>query len=164
MPSVRKEPMRVVRVAIALLGMFVVPAVAPAQNGASSDSAAVAVALKGFLTAFENLDWEPFRAAFSDSATVFHPSPDIPRRIIGRRAIDSTFRLVFAGIRAGAKSGPPYHHLTPVDLMIQPLAPGVVLATFQLENGERLARRTVVFRRETGGWRIFHLHASNMSR
>jgi hypothetical protein len=115
-----------------------------------------------FLTAFENLEWEPFHAAFSDSATVFHPSPSTPERVTGRAAIDSTLRAVFADVRAHAAGGPPYHRLTPVGLRIQALAPGVVLATFALRNAERLGRRTVVFRRERGAWRIVHLHASNL--
>jgi len=164
MRAVTWRQAQVVRAAIAMLAMIVLPAVVAAQGSPPTDSAAVASALKRFLTAFENLEWEPFRAAFSDSATVFQPAPNMPGRFTGRAAIDSTFRLVFADIRSHASSGPPYHRLTPVDLRIQPLAPGVVLATFMLDNSQRLARRTVVFRREAGGWRIFHLHASNMGR
>ena len=127
------------------------------------DSADVAVALRRFLTAFENLEWQSFRAAFADSATVFHPAPTMAERVTGRAGIDSTFRAVFADVRAHATGGPPFHRLTPVDLRTQPLAPGVVLATFELRNAERLGRRTVVFGRERDGWRIVHLHASNIA-
>jgi hypothetical protein len=154
-------------------GSKVIPAAAvlalPLAIGAQStqsvraDSAAVATALSRFLVAFENLEWEPFRTAFADSATVFHPAASMPGRVTGRAAIDSTFRDVFADIRAHATSGPPFHRLSPVDLRIQPLAPGIVLVTFELRNTERLARRTVVFRRERAGWRIIHLHASNIA-
>jgi hypothetical protein len=151
----------------ALLLLLALPASLEAQDhrstgDAASDSAAVVSALDRFLTAFENLEWEPFRAAFSDSATVFHPSPSTPERVTGRATIDSTFRAVFADVRAHAADGPPYHRLSPVDLRIQPLAPGIVLATFELRNTERLGRRTVVFRREGDVWRIVHLHASNL--
>jgi len=140
------------------------PLAASAQSSsAQRDSAAVDSALHHFLTAFENLEWEPFRSAFADSATVFHPAPNMPGRVTGRAAIDSTFRIVFADVRAHATGGPPFHHLTSVDLRIQPLAPDVVLATFELHNAERLARRTVVFRREGDAWRIVHLHASNIA-
>jgi hypothetical protein len=75
--------------------------------------------------------------------------------------VDSTFRVVFADVRAHAADGPPFHRLTPVDLRIQPLAPGIVLVTFELRNAQRLARRTVVFGHERDAWRIVHLHASN---
>lgn len=133
-----------------------------AADETRADSAAVAVAVRQFLTAFENLDWPRFRAAFSDSATIFHPAPDMAERVTGPRGIDSTFRAVFADIRAHATSGPPYHRLDPAELRIQPLSPGVVLVTFELRNSERLARRTIVFRKEGSSWRIYHLHASNI--
>ena len=150
----------------ALAGLaLVLPFALGAQSvgAVRSDSAAVAGVLRRFLTAFENLEWEPFRAAFADSATVFHPAPTMPERVTGRAAIDSTFRAVFADVRAHATSGPPFHRLTPVGLRIQPLAPDVVLVTFELRNSERLGRRTVVFRREGTAWRIVHLHASNIA-
>lgn len=133
------------------------------QPAASGDSAAVADALRRFLTAFENLEWAPFRAAFSDEATVFQPAPEMAEQVVGPRGIDSTFRAVFADIRAHAAGGPPFHQLVPLNLRIQPLSPGVVLVTFQLRNAARLARRTIVFREEAAGWRILHLHASNVA-
>lgn len=135
----------------------------PTTAPRSGDSVAVADVLKRFLTAFENLEWVPFRAAFSDSATIFHPAPEMAERVTGPRGIDSTFRAVFADIRAHATGGPPYQRLVPDNLRIQPLGPGLVLVTFQLRNAERLGRRTVIFRHENGGWRILHLHASNIA-
>ena len=161
---------------VALIAMVVGAAASPArlegQSGqpsgsvptsrAHADSTAVAKALHLFLTAFENLDWPPFRAAFSDSATIFHPAPEAAERVTGPRGIDSSFRAVFSAIRAHATSGPPYHRLVPTELRIQPLSPGLVLATFHLRNAERLARRTVIFRQEGADWRILHLHASNV--
>lgn len=134
-----------------------------AVASSSQDSAAVADALQRFLSAFENLDWGPFRAAFSDSATIFQPVPEMAALVTGPRGIDSTFHAVFANIRAHATGGPPYQRLAPTNLQIQPLAPGVVLVTFELRNAERLARRTIVFRHEDAGWRIVHLHASNLA-
>jgi len=150
--------------ALAWLALFLPLALgAQAGHAARNDSAAVASVLRRFLYAFENLEWEPFRAAFADSATVFHPAASMPERATGRTAIDSTFRAVFADVRAHATSGPPFQRLMPVDLRIQPLAPGVVLVTFELRNSERLGRRTVVFRREGDAWRIVHLHGSNIA-
>lgn len=144
-------------------GQSTTPIPGAAVSRAAQDSAAVADALHRFLTAFENLDWGPFRAAFSDSATIFQPVPEMAERVTGPRGIDSTFRAVFAAIRARAAGGPPYQRLVPTDLRIQPLSPGLVLVTFHLRNAERLARRTVLFRHETDGWRILHLHASNLA-
>ena len=136
----------------------------PQLNTSTADSVAVAAALHQFLVAFENLDWPVFRAAFSDSATIFQPVPQMAERVTGPRGIDSTFRAVFAAIRAQARGGPPYQRLEPVDLRIQPLAVGTVLVTFELHSPERLGRRTIVFRREGSTWRIFHLHASSIVR
>jgi len=77
--------------ALAWLALFLaLPVGAQSSQAARSDSAAVASALHRFLTAFENLDWEPFRDSFSDSATVFHPAANLPKRVTGRGAIDST--------------------------------------------------------------------------
>ena len=136
-------------------------ATAVSEARARADSVAVADAVHRFLTAFENLDWARFRASFSEAATVFHPSPDMAERVTGPRGIDSTFRAVFADIRARATGGPPYHRLVPTDLRIQPLSPGFLLVTFHLHNTERLGRRTIIFRHEDTRWRILHLHASN---
>jgi ketosteroid isomerase-like protein len=165
-----QPPVRLALFAV-VLGTFASPrclkgqANTPARGTAArgpGDSAAVAAALGRFLTAFENLDWAPFRAAFSNSATVFHPAPEMAERVTGPRGIDSTFRAVFVDIRAHATGGPPYQRLVPTDLRIQPLSPGIVLVTFQLRNRERFGRRTVIFRHEDAGWRILHLHASNV--
>lgn len=173
-PNGMRPALTRVRLALvaALLGTLASPPRLEGQAGrppgsalggrARADSAAVADALSRFLTAFENLDWPPFRAAFSDSATVFHPAPEMAERVTGPRGIDSTFRAVFAGVRAHASGGPPYHRLVPGDLRIQPLSAALVLVTFHLRNAERLARRTVIFRQEDAGWRILHLHASNI--
>jgi hypothetical protein len=52
--------------------------------------------------------------------------------------------------------------LRPEHLRIQVVAPGAVVATFELRNAQRIARRTFVFRHDPAGWRIVHLQASNV--
>lgn len=127
------------------------------------DSVALHAAVTQFLQAFENLEWDRFAAAFSDDVTVFFPLPEPPRRFVGRAAVEAQFRRVFTGIRAGASSGPPYQRLPPVGLQIEMLGDGVGLVSFELRNSERVGRRTFVWRREGGQWRIVHLHASNVA-
>ena len=83
-------------------------------------------------------------------ATVFHPAPDMADRVAGRPAIAATFARVFAELRNTERSGPPYHRLDPRELEIRSLGPDVALITFQPHDSLRLARRTVVFRRESG--------------
>jgi ketosteroid isomerase-like protein len=121
-------------------------------------------ALSGFLSAFENLDMERFIGAFANDATVFFPTPEPPQRFDGKQAIRAHFEQVFAAIRkSSAASSPPYHHLQPDNLYWQALSSSVVIVTFQLQNSERIARRTVVLAKTRGIWLIVHLHASNVS-
>jgi len=55
---------------------------AAAQRALAPDNreTAVRAALTRFLTAFENLDWDAFRASFNDDVTVFFPMPEPPQR------------------------------------------------------------------------------------
>jgi ketosteroid isomerase-like protein len=131
-------------------------------GSADADTAAVRTALTRFLTAFENLDWDAFRASFADDASVFFPVPEPPARADGRGAVEARFRVVFDGIRAGHPGGPPFHRLTPEDLRIDLIGAAAAIVTFHLRTAERLARRTIVFRRTAGGWKIAHLHASTV--
>lgn len=124
----------------------------------------IEIELKRFLTAFENLDWETFRKSFSDDATVFFPSPEPPQRFDGHEAVEKQFQKVYAEIRANAANGPPYHRLTPKDLRIEMLSDNTAIATFHLENEQRLARRTIIFSKTNGVWLIRHLHASNVEK
>jgi ketosteroid isomerase-like protein len=116
--------------------------------------------LSNFLSAFENLDWEPFRNSFADDATVYFPSQRATRAT-GRAEVDATFRQVFERIRA-TTSGPPYLNLKPVDLDVQ-LFHDIGIVTFQLHDLPNvIGRRTVVLEKRSGEWKIVHLHASNV--
>jgi ketosteroid isomerase-like protein len=127
-----------------------------------ADDADLRTAVHTFLTAFENLDWAPFSAALADDVTAFFPPPEPSHRFDGRAAVEGQFRKVFQSIRAGAAGGPPYHRLEPVRLTLQGLGPSMAIVTFELHNLERTGRRTLVMRRQEGGWKIVHLHASNV--
>jgi uncharacterized protein (TIGR02246 family) len=135
---------------------------APGSQRTATEETAVRTALQRFLKAFEDLDWETFRASFADDATAFFPVPGWPDRSDGRAAIEERFRQVFAETRAAAPSGPPYHRLEPEQLAIQLVGPDAAVTSFHLRNDERIARRTIVFKRIDGAWRIAHLHASNV--
>ena len=139
------------------------PAPAPVRPGATpaAQTTEIETALHAFLGHFENLEWEPFIAAFTDDACIFHPTAKTPDAFCGREAVRAKWEAVFAGIRSGA-SGPPYQHLVPDHLQIVPLGADAALATFELHNAERVARRTVLFVRRADGWKIVHIHASNV--
>lgn len=130
---------------------------------ASEQQREAEAALRAFLTAFENLDWVAFTKFFAEDATAFLPSPEAPRRFDGKAAIEGQFRLGFSEIRqdSGARV-PPFHKLEPVDLRVEAFGNQLAVATFLLVSEQRIARRTLILRRDAGGWRIIHLHASTV--
>ncbi len=141
-------------------GLDAAPPVPPLSDGQS-----VRAALTRFVDAFNNLDWDRFRAAFAPDASVFNP--DIPEvtdlgRLDGRDVVEATFKAVFATARRG--TGPPYLHIVPRNVRIQAL-PGVAVVTFEFDRGAgSRGRRTLVFERRGSEWKIIHLHASNVER
>ena len=120
------------------------------------------LALDDFVRAFEDLDWQKFRTSFADDATVFYPR-GFPSRADGREQYESSFKVVFEQLRNG-KTGPPYHSIRPKGLKTQMLGEDVAIVTFHLEDRPgMLNRRTIVFRKMPQGWKIVHLHASEVS-
>ena len=128
----------------------------------------VETALREFLRAFENCDLPTMDRLFAPDCVSFdqivatsatHPLSDLTpyRRCTGmppamrRTALELPTRT----------AGPPYHSLVPQDLMIQVFGDAAV-ATFHIERDGILRRRTLVFARRDGGWRIVHLHASSV--
>ena len=123
-------------------------------------------AFNRFIVAFNNLDWDTFRAAFADDVTVFNP--DIPEattvgRLNGRAQVEGGFRSVFEATRKKA-SGPPYLHIVPEDVQMQMLGETAIVS-FQFDReGNSIGRRTLVFHLEGRAWKIVHIHASNVTR
>ena len=117
--------------------------------------------LADFIQAFDNLDWDRFRAAFSDDATVFYPR-EFPHRADGRQEFEKTFQKVFDRIRAG-RTQAPYMNIQPRDLHLQ-IAGNIAIVTFHLDDRPGfLNRRTIVLQKQTSGWKIIHLHASEVA-
>lgn len=117
--------------------------------------------LAKFIYAFDNLDWEAFRLAFDDDATVFYPRA-FPERANGRAEFEKTFKVFFQQIRGG-KTAAPYMDIQPKDMKVQMFG-DCAIATFHL--GDRpglLNRRTIVLKKTNAVWRIVHLHASEVS-
>lgn len=147
-----------------LLSAYLTLAVLNAPDIARSSDAPATddprVAFEQFISAFNALDWNAFRASFADDASVFNP--DIPEvvslhRLDGRAEIERVFRAVFA-----AGSGGP--HIVPEDLRIQRFGDTAVI-TFEFRRPHAsFGRRTVVMNRENGRWLIVHIHASNVAR
>jgi ketosteroid isomerase-like protein len=118
-------------------------------------------ALAKFIQSFDNLDWDGFRSAFDDDATVFYPRA-FPERASGRSEFEKTFKVVFEQIRSG-KTSAPYMDIQPKDMNLQILG-DCAIATFHLDDRVGfLNRRTIVLTRTRAGWKIVHLHASEVS-
>ena len=120
-------------------------------------------AFDAFITAFNALDWESFRACFSDDASLFNP--DIPgaislHRLDGRSAIERSFRVIFGSPPDGSgKSGP---NIVPENIRIQRFRE-TAISTFEFgrPNHSFGRRTTIIMNRRSGNWRIVHIHASN---
>ena len=145
---------------IAVVLALLLPAVF-AQSPPAPAEGAVRDALAHFIRAFDDLDWEHFRLAFDDNATVFYPRA-MPQRANGRAEFEKAFNTVFQQIRGG-KTGPPYIDIQPKELRIQ-LFGGVAIATFHLDDRPGfLNRRTMVLNKTKKGRKIVHLHASEVA-
>jgi len=126
--------------------------------------ASVEEALSAFLTALDNLDWQAFRACFSGAATIFHPAAPNIRRTDSPDQFEKAWLGVFERIKkSSGRAAPPYMNLNPVDLRVEKLSEDVALVTFHLVDGNTVNRRTLVFKQEPNGWRIVHIHASNIT-
>lgn len=120
-------------------------------------------AAKGFLEAFDNLDRDRFRATWASNPTVFFPFDDTPERVDGKAAVEARFERFFDEVRA-TRPGPPYLHLEPRDLRVEAYGEAA-LVTFMLDRSPvagspPIGRRTLLFVREAGAWKLAHLHAS----
>lgn len=132
------------------------------ERTAKSSTATVEEALSAFITAFGNLDWLSFRERFSDDATIFRPSAPNIRRIATPGQFEAWLGVFDKIKRNSGRNAPPYMDLRPLDSRVENLSNDVTLVTLHLVDGNLLNRRTLVFRRESKGWRIVHIHASNL--
>jgi ketosteroid isomerase-like protein len=152
-------------IVVALLAMATSQTmVAQEQRSADPRTASVEEALSAFVTAFDNLDWQAFRKCFSTTATIFHPAAPNTKLIDSPEQFEKAWLGVFEKIKKSSGStSPPYMNLHPLDLRVEKLSEEVVLITFHLVDRGTVSRRTLVFKREPDGWKIVHIHASNIT-
>ncbi len=147
------------RFVIGLTLVLALSALAQPQAGHAEEE--VRETLASFIRAFDDLDWEHFRMAFDDNATVFYPR-GTPQRANGRAEFEKTFQTVFQQIRGG-QTAPPCMDIQPREMRIQ-LFGDVAIVTFHLDDRAGfLNRRTIVLHETARGWKIVHLHASEVS-
>src|SRR5437588_4767265 len=73
--------------------------VAAGQSGSSDELESIKKATEHFLTVFQDLDWDQFRATWSDDPSVFFPFDDTPERVTGKAAVEARWRLFFDQMR-----------------------------------------------------------------
>lgn len=122
------------------------------QPTASPEQAAHA-----FLDAFDSLDAGRFEAFFAEDVTMFFPGGPFPKdRVEGKQAVTAAFGQFFA---VAKERGASRLGLQPLDLKVQEYG-GFSIATFHLRGNGNIGRRSILFRRDGGNWRIVHFHAS----
>lgn len=130
-----------------------------AQN---KDSIAVMKSVNNFVTAFNNLNWVPFRESFTDDATIFYPYWNQARRIQGRQEIEKAWLTIFPEF--GDINNSRKLKISPKDIHLQ-LFQQTAIVTFHLGDGlNTLSRRTLLMIKEKGSWKIAHLHASSVTK
>jgi hypothetical protein len=136
-------------------------AAAPLAAQKPADSTSAHAAAMGFITAFDSLQWEPFRAYLADDMTMFFPFPQMPRRADGAASVAAVFRQFFDAQRAvRSRAGRPMvQGLVAQDFRLQMVGPDVAIASFHL-GVVAPARRTVVLHRKGASWKVIHWHAS----
>ncbi len=140
---------------------MVVPLVFGEGKPRVSAESEVREALAKFVYAFDNLDWEAFCLAFDHNATVFCPRA-FPEPANGRAEFEKTFKVVFQQIRGG-KTAAPHMDIQPKDMKVQMFG-NCAIATLHLDDRPGLlGRRTIVLTKTKAGWKIVHLHASEVS-
>ncbi len=119
---------------------------------ASSRPAGAGEAMQAWMDALNALDEARIVGAFAEDATAFFPVVKA-ERADGKAAIAAVFHDYIAGSTKKT-------NIVPEDLHVQQSG-DVAVITFNVHNPSAVSRRTFVWRRDTRGWRIIHMHASN---
>lgn len=135
----------------------------PTALASAGDSAAARAAAQGFLAAFDSLQFDRFRDYFAEDVTMFFPFPQFPGRVDGKTRVAEIFGQFMAAQRdARSKAGRPMvQGIAARDLSVQMAGAGAAIVSFHLGAEATPARRSVVFRKEAGGWKVVHWHASS---
>jgi ketosteroid isomerase-like protein len=126
-------------------------------------SPALRAVLQMLLDAIDRGDLAALAPLWTADASMYFPFANAPAPFHGRDAILARFERMFADLRARRADGPPYVGFRVLAFECTPLDERHVLACATLAFGSELGRRTLVFRREPPGWRLLHVHASNVA-
>jgi ketosteroid isomerase-like protein len=122
-----------------------------------ASEASVQVAMAGFMEALNALDTDRIASYFDDDVTAFVPRAQ-GERVDGKVALVKIFANYVKVTRATTSRT----NLVPEDQRID-LYGDTAVVSFHLRSPDAVGRRTFVFRRRAGQWRIVHFHASSFA-
>jgi ketosteroid isomerase-like protein len=116
-------------------------------------------AMNGFMNALNALDVDAMSRFFADDVTAFVPSAQADR-VEGKEALVAIFRAFVARTLPVT----PRLNIVPEDMEVVEQG-GLALVTFNVrDKGAGVTRRrTFVWTHAPGGWRIRHMHASDLA-
>lgn len=127
---------------------------APPGTNESAEQTAIA-----FVEAFNALDPARFDAFFADDVTMFFPSGSFPSaRVESKKDVTAAFHRFF---EMAKEKGATRLNIQPANLQVQNYG-DLAVASFELGGKGSIGRRSILFRRDQGSWRIVHFHASSV--
>ena len=123
------------------------------------DSTDVMTRANAFVSAFNHFKWEEFRNFFSDDASMFHPQAENKERITGKNEIEARWLKIFPQFADTANK--QVMKITASGIHVQ-IYDKTAIVSFHLPGDTNFGRRSIVWVKQKGVWKIVHLHASNL--
>lgn len=127
------------------------------------EAAGPEAAARAFVAALDGLDLEGVRATLAEDVTLFAPHGDALQLVSGRLEVMREFERRFGAWTAGGGRVPLGLAEAATDFHVQRLGLDVALVTWRLEREGSPGRRTACLALREGGWRLVHLHSSNLA-
>lgn len=115
-----------------------------------------------FLDAIANADAAALAPLWCADASMYFPFANSQDLVRGRDAVLARFDRMFADLRARNPGPPPYIRFRTEAFECLALDARHVVVYAMLAFAAQRGRRTLIFRSEADGWRLLHVHASNM--
>lgn len=115
-----------------------------------------------FLDAIDHADGAALAPLWCADASMYFPFANSQDLVRGRDAVLARFDRMFADLRARQPGPPPYIRFRTEAFECLQLDARHVVVYAMLAFAAQRGRRTLVFRSEPDGWRLLHVHASNM--
>lgn len=124
----------------------------------SADRSSVEDAVRRFIRSIDYADWDAFSGSLSDDATMFFPFEG--ERADDKVSIESVMRPIFD--RNRARGNGPYFSFEPRNVMIQQPSSDLAVATWVMDQNDRVQRRTAVLQKRAETWLIVSFHGSGL--